>query len=368
MTLRIGSWHASGKLLNDFIAIYSSSLRDAGVDVVGVPDPLALDPRRPDIDVLQIHWAEMVFRDRGRWEGIRAAWRVLRAVRKLRRRGVKVTWMVHNLKPHDMKAHRRPIWNWYARRLARMVDGVMTLSPATLPIVRQAFPFRADVAQLALRHPAYCCAARLPFATQRARFSIPDGPLSLVYAGIVRPYKGVDELARCIGRLAPEKRHLTIAGLAPDPRYRATIQALADAAPNVTFRPGRIDEATFEALLASADYVVLPFADTLHSGSIVHALSMGRAVVTPTTPYARDLQQHIGVPWLHLHEPSRLEETLVNLPPPPSGIPDLSCLSAQDFGRSLSTFYHTLVRPDQVRGTTSRQPSSIPEIAGPSKT
>lgn len=339
MTLRVGTWPGAGSSLNTFIDIFCSSLASAGLEIVDIADPLAIDPAAPGIDVLQIHWAEMIFQDRGRIAGIVAAARLVRQVRRLRARGVRVVWLVHNLRPHGLKAHRKPVWAWFSRRLARNIDGVLTLSPATLPIVLATFPFRPGLLAQALRHPAYSCAQHLPHAPQRARFGIPTAATAFVYAGIIRPYKGVDDLIRCLGAMDPARHHLSVAGLVRSEGYEQRLAQQCKSLPHVQFRPGKLDEEPFEALLASADYVVLPFIDTLHSGSIVHALSLGRPVVTPSTPYARDLRDKIGADWLHLYEGPLTPAFLDNLPPPPAVTPDLSCLSPQRFGEEVAAFY-----------------------------
>ena len=48
--------------------------------------------------------------------------------------------------------------------------------------------------------------------------------------------------------------------------------------------------------------MVAPFRHYLHSGSIVHALSAGRPVLTPATPFALSLAAELGRPdWLQTY-------------------------------------------------------------------
>ena len=48
--------------------------------------------------------------------------------------------------------------------------------------------------------------------------------------------------------------------------------------------------------------MVAPFRRYLHSGSIVHALSAGRPVLTPATPFALSLAAELGRPdWLQTY-------------------------------------------------------------------
>ena len=160
--------------------------------VEDVPDPRRVVPGT--LDVLQIHWPEQIF-----WGGrtlMRAAARGLEtlfALRRLKHEGVRLVWMVHNFKPHNATRGKMAVWNRYSRAIARLVDGFVTLSPATLPLVRAHFGFAPTLAALPVRHPVYAggsAPSRRPANTGER--------LHLVLVGAVRRYKGIAELAEII--------------------------------------------------------------------------------------------------------------------------------------------------------------------------
>ncbi|MEM7688426.1 MAG: hypothetical protein AAF291_05340 [Pseudomonadota bacterium] len=339
--LRVGSWPGPSWTGNAFVGIFCRSLEEQGIAVVDVTQLSQVDPDA--IDVLHIHWPDQIFWDTRGLGAVRALFAALSHIRRLRRKGVKIVWLVHNLKPHDASGRKQALWDFYSRRLLKLIDGYLSLSPATLPIIAQALNFRADAKSLALRHPRYFAkSAPKDTAQARAHWGVPDGKVSLVFAGMVRPYKGVHELAEIVGREPSGRYHLTISGHTPLADYEEQLRAISEAYSSVHYAPGGTDDDTFETLIASADYVVLPFVDTLHSGSIVHALSLGRAVLTPRTPYAADLQEQVGEAWLKLYDGPLSERHLKNLGPPPSGEPDLSALSHARFGEELAGFYRAL--------------------------
>jgi|GEM_PF-1679904 len=343
MTVRVGSWPGPSFDGNDFIQTYCQSLSKQGIVVVDLNDPA--DKQTDDIDILQIHWPEKIFWTTSGLGAARAILQTLKAIRNLRAKGVKIAWLVHNLKPHDSSIRKRWLWRFYSRPLARMTDAILSLSPATLPIIERALPFPAKVAKLALRHPFYRPKTEAKERSMaRQEWDVPDDRISLVFVGLVRPYKGVLELARLVKAQAKDTLHLSIAGHTPLASYQEQLTQLCDATKSVSFKPGRVEDEDFECLVACADFVVLPFVDTLHSGSIVHALSLGRAVLTPRTPYAEDLQRLVGEEWLRLYDGALAQSHFDELKAAPSGQPDLTPLSPELMGEQLAHFYETLVK------------------------
>jgi hypothetical protein len=61
---------------------------------------------------------------------------------------------------------------------------------------------------------------------------------------------------------------------------------------------------------------VLPFVDSLHSGSIMYGLSAGRPAITPDTPYSRGVDRAIGPGWVVRYSDVLTPETLRTWRPP----------------------------------------------------
>jgi len=77
---------------------------------------------------------------------------------------------------------------------------------------------------------------------------------------------------------------LLIAGEALDPAHAAEIRALAARAPGVRLELRRIPDAEVPGLMAAADLMVLPFAQSLTSGTVRLAQDYGVPVVAPAVP------------------------------------------------------------------------------------
>lgn len=341
--VRVASWPGPSFRENAFIEIFCEALRRQGIEVVDVPAPRRADPL--SFDILQIHWPEQILWGRGSLAAVANGVLTLLALRRLQKAGIRLVWMVHNLQPHDASPVELTIWRRFSRALARMVDGYATLSPATLPIVREHFPFAQGAASVAVHHPSYTVPAALPNrAAAKRRWQVPPGPLHLVFVGAIRRYKGIAELAELVAAMPSERLALTIAGRCERAQSRQFEQLAGDHA-NVRFHDGFLDDEAFTSLVRAADYVVLPFQLTLHSGSIVHALSLGRAVLTPRTPYAAELAEVVGREWLTLYDAPLTASTLDALTPAPSDEPRLEALEPAKMGRNLAQFYRMIAEP-----------------------
>lgn len=340
--LVVGSWPGLSFGWNPFVARFCESLGEAGCDVVDVDDPRRLP--RP-IDVLHVHWPEQIF-----WKGgspAHLAWRTfstLAALGRLKRKGVRIVWMVHNLAPHDLGGVRRLLWPLIKRRLAGLADGFLTLSPATVAIVQRAIPALAPKPGVAAWHPVYPLPAGLPDrAACRRDAGVPEECDLYAFLGLIRPYKGVEELIAAFVADPYPPRRLLIAGHCDSPAFAARLHAQAASDPRIDIRLGKLDDTRFAALTRAADIVVLPFRDYLHSGSMIHALSHDRPVLTPAAPFADALSDEAGPGWINTYR-GPLSSAALAEARRPSGTPNLAHLRFDTLAATARDLYIRLVR------------------------
>jgi hypothetical protein len=158
----------------------------------------------------------------------------------------------------------------------------------------------------------------------------------------LRPYKGAEALISAFLRDQDPNHRLLIAGRPITPEYGAQIAALAAADPRITVKLGLLEEREFAICLEAVDFVVLPYHSTLHSGALVHALSYGRVVMTPSAPFAEDVAAAVGAGWV-VRYPKDLSPALFGDCFVPAGQPDLTALQPRQLGRKAAEFYHGLV-------------------------
>ena len=251
-----------------------AGLRAAGdeVDVIALPwwgygralvssaAPWALDRRRADVDV--------VVED----ELCHPA--VLGRNRRLRRAGVPVVSLVHNLTSRQPRTRARPLVSLCERAYFRGVDAVIAVCEDTLRDVRGcggaglpavvARPGREDSG------PAAAPGARAP------------GALRLVSVGVVAPHKGLHRLLAALANPVVGDVTLDVAGsLTADPSYVASLRRELGARGlgAVVRLHGELDRRDVAALLRRADIFVLPSDREAYPLAALEALGAGLPVL-----------------------------------------------------------------------------------------
>lgn len=173
--------------------------------------------------------------------------------RRLRRRGVRVAFLCHNLFDHDAGSFKRS----FSRRLLSSADTFIVHSSAQATLLRAHFPGKAVVVH---PHPTY---DRFPPpATQLPK----RGRLELLFFGFIRPYKGIDVLIDALARVNDTQVYLTVVGEPwgnPD-ELRKRIENMC--APNVELHLDYVDDQTAANFFGRADLVVLPYRSATGSG------------------------------------------------------------------------------------------------------
>jgi len=101
------------------------------------------------------------------------------------------------------------------------------------------------------------------------------------FFGSIQPYKGIEQLLGSFAGLDAADAWLLVAG-GGRAEYHQTIRQRADALDRVILRTyARAPSEEITLVMRAADVVVLPFVNTLTSGTLTLALSWGRPVVAP---------------------------------------------------------------------------------------
>ena len=121
-----------------------------------------------------------------------------------------------------------------------------------------------------------------------------DDPVRFLFFGVIRPYKGIDELAEAFSSLIHdgERAHLTVAG-----------ETWADAEPalriirdtgenNYEILSGYIPDDQVRALFQQADVVVAPYRRASASGPVNLAMAAGLPLVTTKVPALQEACEH----------------------------------------------------------------------------
>lgn len=326
---------------NPFVAILTDGLASAGLELRPINRPSQV--QIPEASALLIQWPDQVFwHATGTLDLVQRAAREIRGLRRWRQNGKTLIWVVHNAVPHDRSPTERRIWAAYTRLLARLVDGYMTLSPATRAAVIEAHPGLRDKPFAWFHHPAYRDVLRTETVAveTRQRLGIRPGETLIAAIGMLRAYKGIGELLTVFQQASQEDCRLLIAGRPGEPTFVDEVQKRVAGQSGVIMDVRQLSDDELASYVAAADRLVAPYKDYLHSGSLIYAVSAARMVLTPATPFARDLAEVVGPGWVNTYTPPLTPEILKAFVAraAPSTPPEISELQAAKAGRDIIDF------------------------------
>jgi glycosyltransferase involved in cell wall biosynthesis len=121
-------------------------------------------------------------------------------------------------------------------------------------------------------------ALQLPSAVDRSPSTV------YLFLGLIRPYKGLEELLPAFHSLPDAGAALLIAGRPRPSDYAARLAAQASADPRVIWHPRFVPNDEVQRWMNAADIVALPYRQITTSGAAMLAWSFGKPVIAPALP------------------------------------------------------------------------------------
>ena len=246
-------------------------------------------------DVLHVHWTEPYIA-RGAATSRFKARRTLAELRWVRARGTAIVWTAHDLLRHDRGADPRELA--FMRGLGRLADAIVVHCEAARDVLAETLALdgssRKRLRVIPHGHYAGAYPDDIDPGEARRRLGLPAEARVIAFVGWVRPYKGVTELIEAFAALPDADARLVVAGRAIDEAYADRVSALASADPRVRLDLGFVPEDELQVYLRAADVVATPFQEILTSGSVLLAMSFGRAVIAPRRGCVADTVDELG--------------------------------------------------------------------------
>jgi glycosyltransferase involved in cell wall biosynthesis len=299
-----------GAQVNPYISLLRDGLAAAGAAVRLAdrlePADLAGD-RRPD--VIHLHWLDRYDRPpallfpglRGagnlprralrrsletvcnlpavyQWRRWQRLHRLMSQLRNFQAGGGRVAYTVHNLDPHEGES---PADRWGTIRLLRLADTVHVHDASTAEAVAARFGRCAGVVIVPHGHYLDSYPNTAGRAEARARLGLPAGAFVYATLGLLRPYKGLEELLPAFRALPDADAILLLAGKPGPGSFAKTLATLAAADPRIRLVPDFVPAADVQLYLNAADVCVLPYRQITTSGAALLAFSFGLPVIAP---------------------------------------------------------------------------------------
>ncbi|WP_220484060.1 glycosyltransferase [Microlunatus kandeliicorticis] len=234
-------------------------------------------------DVFHVHWPEILVSGRTPARAWVRRLLFVAFVLRLRLRRVPIVRTVHNLElPSGIPPVEVRLLQWLDRQVAGyVVLNAFTPTPDRRPAALVPHGHYRD---WFARHPAR--------AAEEGRIG---------YFGLIRRYKGVEDLVRAFVTIDDPTVRLSVAGRPSGPDLVRAIEQAAGGDPRVELRFGFLDDASLVDQVTRSRLVVLPYRHMHNSGGALTALSLDRPVLVPDNEVNRALQEEVGATWVQTY-------------------------------------------------------------------
>jgi glycosyltransferase involved in cell wall biosynthesis len=123
----------------------------------------------------------------------------------------------------------------------------------------------------------------------RRQLEVAGDSFVFLFLGLIRPYKGLEELLPAFASLADPRVRLLVAGRSRPRHYARDLARMAAADARIHWHPHFVPDNQVQLWMNAADVVVLPYRRVTTSGAALLALSFGKPVVAPALPAFAEL-------------------------------------------------------------------------------
>jgi beta-1,4-mannosyltransferase len=257
-----------------------------------------------ETNVVILHWPNEFFLTGGRWAAIKSIIKLAAIWLSKRLCRTRYVWVAHNVAPHDSKSSVPRVTRWFLRS----VDGIIFLSAYSRDLIGALYPETLGRRSLVTVHGHYRDVAVTPPTASPT----PASEVNLVHIGLIRPYKNLEVLVDSAAGVSGLQ--LLISGMAMDRSLGEALLARARQFQHITLdlRDTPVADADLEAIVDSADAIVLPYRNILNSGAALFSLSRNRPVLAPNIGSLPELREAVGSEWIYLYDGEFSQSVLVN--------------------------------------------------------
>ncbi len=219
--------------------------------------------------------------------------------------GFKIVWTVHDVIPHEKETINDTNVSKLLSKIAKIkiIHSSLTIS--------QMKDMDLNINNtVIIPHGNYNNAYKdiISLSEARKRLNIRPNEFVILFFGLIRPYKGIDDLLVAFEKIKDQNVRLVIAGKCTDPvLYRKILDAKKHN--NIDFYEGHVDDNKVSIYFKASDIVCLPFKEITTSGSVLLALSFGKPIIAPRIGALVDLPTNVGF----LYDPTKTDALLHSL-------------------------------------------------------
>ncbi|MFP9193679.1 glycosyltransferase [Natrialbaceae archaeon A-CW1-1] len=248
-------------------------------------------------DILHLHWISPYLVSNNRLLGIVKSCVFTIGLLIFRLLGVRIVWTAHNLVEHE---RRDPSLELGMKRyLVRYVFDVVFVHCSKcrqLLLTECGISDTSNTDFVTIPHGHYRdnYQNQMDETTARSRLDLPPDAFVVLFFGQIRTYKQVPKLIDAFEQIDHATMWLVIAGSSPEKRLSSHIKSKAAQRNRLIVVPKFIPDGAVQMYMNAADVVVYPFRDIFTSGSVLLAMSFGKAIIGPRMPFLEEVVSEDG--------------------------------------------------------------------------
>jgi beta-1,4-mannosyltransferase len=197
--------------------------------------------------------------------------------------GIKVVWTVHNLSNHEKN---NSVYESFVNRiLVQIYDRLIVHCSAARTSAASLYHLtnRALNKVKVVPHGNYVNSYQNDVTKHIARdkFGYKEEDIVFLFLGSVRPYKGIFDLIDAFRNVKSSRAKLLIAGKPADNSMKDELLLRCQNDDRINAHLQYIEDSEVQVYMNSADVTVFPYTDILTSGSVLLAMSFGKAIIVP---------------------------------------------------------------------------------------
>ncbi len=213
----------------------------------------------------------------------------------IRSLGYRLVWTVHNVLPHETQFTNEA---FVRKILSRLANAKIVHSAYGIEEMKRTGLDTNNIH--VIPHGNYIDVYENKISRKNARKSLglSNKDFVFLFLGLIREYKGVDDLLEAFSRLANKKKHvkLVVAGYCSNDHlldmmryYKKNLKN------NLILDIEFIENQKAQYYFNSADIAVLPFKKMTTSGSALLALSFAKPIISPQIGSLKDMPADVGI-------------------------------------------------------------------------
>lgn len=232
-------------------------------------------------DVFHVHWPEFLLRADSKFKTALKTVALIALLTRLKVTRIAVVRTIHNVEPHESGG---ALERYLTGRLERMTSLFIRLNPVTR------YPCGRPCVTIPHGHYVDWFAEKPILKSSAGR---------ILSCGLIRPYKGIEELLALYGKGACTKTVLRIVGEPRDTELKEIIQTACRESDKVSARLDFVPDDDLVREIYESEIVVLPYRKMHNSGIVFLALSLQRPVLVPENEVNTILASEVGPGWIN---------------------------------------------------------------------